>query len=781
MSLGDWSYVFVLTFPPHLVPASLRQTLSSLPSTLDRLETDLSQVSPPEETTSNFGVRILSSPLFADNLLRHFVSDAALAVRLGNTISSLSFATHVLEALELDVLARLGEAVREDIYPALQRMADEWLELCQHLARANCLAPANVSSSSQLISILPLLTSKCTYAPFPAPLEPITPASGEPFSIAVSRLLLDIFLLSTFPDSTTHRLASTHPLLTRRVEQQAPPRIVGGVELPHPAPSRPADAAELYELALPLTRHVITFISVAHSRLFLASALRQACSSSALFISPTLCALVHEPMKLVDPTDTSKAPRNRVALEHFGRWEQAIAQAVEDAEAIQTWGEMEAQLTELADDEPMAERLIEGAQPSFPYPDLGAVLKPLPVPTSRKRKRTKAVPDPSESSSEEDNAPGPAVQQKVTGWPKELKKLRRDMDCGGMDRRESVRRQRCFLNFLLVSALAETHSLPSTPAQRLPPIPTALSPAITVYRNFATTSAPNPATERATSKKQRVVELMRDKPYLVLPLRERHPHRRLLPTFLDSQGAPVPRNLQLEHHCRTRVGGLIAAEEAVYAAFPSIGINRTNIPTWTTQTVPTQFATRFLKPSQGLRWGSTACYGQSAHHLHWKKSQVALDRTLDKFIASIPTGVLPTFPEIRDLLMEAKLPGCAAKNSDLALSGYAQRPTRDEMARIVADVNRGARKGLVRLGFLSVSASSTRKEVDAATCEAFRQFFDALNASEAEGGISNGIRAALLSLNIDLSCPILLENMLCKIIRAEWKGIEIEDWLGDGA
>lgn len=78
--------------------------------------------------------------------------------------------------------------------------------------------------------------------------------------------------------------------------------------------------------------------------------------------------------------------------------------------------------------------------------------------------------------------------------------------------------------------------------------------------------------------------------------------------------------------------------------------------------------------------------------------------------------------------------------ADLALSGLIQKPKKDEMARCIADLNKGAQVGLQRFGFLA------KNKPDAESVKAaFVRFYDAFTSEdEAVSGISPCVRQVRL-------------------------------------
>lgn len=130
---------------------------------------------------------------------------------------------------------------------------------------------------------------------------------------------------------------------------------------------------------------------------------------------------------------------------------------------------------------------------------------------------------------------------------------------------------------------------------------------------------------------------------------------------------------------------------------------------------------------------------------------------------------------------------------DLANDGIIPTPTPQEFGNRVSELKLGAQTALSCLGLIPLDADAT------ATSAAFVRLYDALNDTDsAVSGISPALRLVrlsfsclrskraddlflqeLLSLGIDLSSPILLENCLCKAVRGTWGGYASGEWLMD--
>ncbi|BGP33954.1 hypothetical protein JCM10296v2_005763 [Rhodotorula toruloides] len=225
---------------------------------------------------------------------------------------------------------------------------------------------------------------------------------------------------------------------------------------------------------------------------------------------------------------------------------------------------------------------------------------------------------------------------------------------------------------------------------------------------------------------------LRKTPYIYLPYRELHAHRRLSPPNLSSS-APQQ---QFEHHLLLRTG-LIAAPEALYRSLPVDGLHSGTVDEWfESEQVQAWYDTCGIKQGEAGTnvWGRTNCYCSNARGISFDKRDVFLARRTEVFEA---VHGLP-FCDALTALHAAALPVFSVGST----SGHlVVEAAKDDMARCIADLNKGAQVGLQRFGFLA--KNKTDPELVKAAFE-------------------------LLSLGIDLTCPIFVENYLCKSIRGSW-------------
>ncbi|GAA5999568.1 uncharacterized protein JCM10292_004234 [Rhodotorula paludigena] len=322
-----------------------------------------------------------------------------------------------------------------------------------------------------------------------------------------------------------------------------------------------------------------------------------------------------------------------------------------------------------------------------------------------------------------------------------------------------------FLNLVLVVAADDVLGLPLAPHRQAVKKQMALEPQLEKARRL---KANDTKGENVAS----VYKLLRENPYKLHPVRERHPHRRHAPPFITSLGTPVARRAHFEHDVRVRLG-LIGAVESVYTAFPPGGLGSVNLDSWLdSPTVRSAFTTHHLTLGQNL-WGRINCYGSPARALKWDDARATLDKTMEAAWRKFDVASPPSFTAAVQIFAELRLPGCASKQGtslsqvllagDLCKDGFIGTPSIADMARAVSTVAKGAIVGLAQLGFLRLSPSTTAEERRLAIERAFLRFYALLNDS-----VPEDIKLALRQLDLDLSCPFFVENLLCKLTRSDW-------------
>ncbi|KAJ8292636.1 hypothetical protein OF846_003915 [Rhodotorula toruloides] len=264
-----------------------------------------------------------------------------------------------------------------------------------------------------------------------------------------------------------------------------------------------------------------------------------------------------------------------------------------------------------------------------------------------RRKRSKAG---GEAQDEEDVKPPPRKKRKAGFTPE-----------GSLS----------FASFLLLASLRVAIDEAWLPAYTSTKTP-ALDALIAAYDTFS--AGPNKQIVSAVESK------LRKTPYIYLPYRELHTHRRLPPPNLSSS---TPQQ-QFEHHVLLRTG-LIAAPKALYRSLPCEGLHSGTVDAWFgSERVQAWYETRGIRQGEeGTNgWGRTNCYGSNARGISFDKRDVFLARRSEVFAA---VHGLP-FCDALTALHAAALPVFSVGSisgylavADLALSGLIQKPKKDEM------------------------------------------------------------------------------------------------------
>ncbi|GJN94108.1 hypothetical protein Rhopal_007182-T1 [Rhodotorula paludigena] len=174
------------------------------------------------------------------------------------------------------------------------------------------------------------------------------------------------------------------------------------------------------------------------------------------------------------------------------------------------------------------------------------------------------------------------------------------------------------------------------------------------------------------------------------------------------------RSRPYRHTVRVRLG-LIDAAEPVYQAFPPGGLGSIDIDDWLQSPGVAPFYATQYRTGDALTWSRVLLAG------------------------------------------------------DLVKEGFVQAPSRDDMARAVSTVAKGAIHGLAQLGFLRLSPAMSDEQQRSAVERAFSRFYDTLNSS-----LDPSVKEALRQLDVDVACPLFVENILCKLTRKDWGS---RDWI----
>ncbi|BGP28920.1 hypothetical protein JCM10296v2_000656 [Rhodotorula toruloides] len=696
-----------------------------------------------------------ADPAFS-RLLQPLEAAASDLRRCATYVDSTTPTTTSSTALTLAYYARLGVQSLEGLARSIKA----------HVAGNGGIA----TTSDERVSLLPLVAfTAASGAPacvaqhlsvtLCQPTEELDPTDNASRAELAARVLLDLGILSPLPAPTTTIIPPSH-ILSSRLS-------------PRGTPATSDKLASSAETAAEATR---AHLARTHSLLFLASSFVSHVRHGTLFLSSSVQALFARPTSAVD----FAAHRDGAIIRPlaFDAWEVGF-------ETVSAALSKEGVFDSLRVQPPPSAANSIPSQLDCPTPATLATYPNFAAPlvsghtVNRERKKRKQAEGEDEDGPAKKKGKGPSKDS----FPERRKKLSALTDKTDSASVPALRR---FLGLLLVASVATGHAAAHEASRTPPPLPAVLSPAIdrvcalAALAPSATPKEPKEPKEpeELGSREAEVAHVLaqvQSKPYRLMITREWHPHRGLAPPSTTGNPATQPSFSDRIFHTAAVRLGLIGAAESVYRAFSPGGLSPGNIDNWLASAVAVQFASRD-EEKEVNQWGRTNCYGQPARNLKWDCAHPLVGQHAGAFAASLaPDGSTPFVDAVRLIRQSkfARMRICELSFSAPPRSSLIQHPSRDEMGKVIAEVSRGAQVGLVRLGFLEVRLNMTEKKLKSETAEAFKTFYDVVNGNAQTSGISDERRRALKSIGVDLADAVLLETLLCKVIR---KGRDLHSW-----